>query len=426
MLGLQEVKLMNRKWHNPLAPPAVVIGLNINGLGTVRALGRKGISVYAVARGEGSPSEYTRYCKKVVCNSMTSSAEDLLSCLVAIGQKLPGKSVLFPSGDLYLEIVSENRERLTPYYHFPFASKETVRLILDKYRFYKYSQGHRFPIANTFFPRDINDVKLLAGNIRYPCLIKPSVASIVWRQRGLKILLANNAGELVKQFELAFGIHPELIIQEVTPGPDSALHFSLTYLDRSGSPLVMFTGRKLRQFVPRFGISSMAESLWSPVIAESTETILRALGYTGYGSIEFKMDPRDNEFKMTEVTGRTWYPHALSERCGINIPYIAYCDLLGTEIREPVPKTYPQHAKWIDELGDFRSAYRYWKEGSLSLRAWIRSYNGKRFYATFSRDDILPGVIFVLRTGQLLFRLLAQRCLAMVRGSAKRIKQGSL
>jgi hypothetical protein len=42
------------------------------------------------------------------------------------------------------------------------------------------------------------------------------------------------------------------------------------------------------------------------------------------------------EYLMTEVTGRTWYPHALSERCGINLPWIAYSDLvLGTRAKVP-------------------------------------------------------------------------------------------
>jgi predicted ATP-grasp superfamily ATP-dependent carboligase len=143
----------------------------------------------------------------------------------------------------------------------------------------------------------------------------------------------------------------------------------------------------------------MAISEWHKDVADNTVYALQKLGYSGYGSIEYKLDPRDDGLKMTEITCRTWYPHALSERCGLNIPYIAYCDLLGLE-SEPVPKTYLQGAKWIDEEGDFRSAFIYWREGELSIKDWIKSYRGKKFYATFTWDDLKPGLVFIFYHGR--------------------------
>jgi predicted ATP-grasp superfamily ATP-dependent carboligase len=375
--------------------PAVVIGLGINGLGTVRSLGRAGIPVYGLTGGKGDPGEYSRYCEKVVCRDM-SSPDAMVESLVALGRRLPDKSVLFPSGDLSLEIVSEHRDELAPFFHFPFPSRDTVRLVLHKGRFVRFAVEHKLPMARTFFPDSIEALREVARTIHYPCLLKPSVAGAEWRHQGLKLLAANTPAELEAVFQRAVVIERDLIIQEVTPGPDSSLQFSLTYLNGEGRPLAMFTGRKLRQYVPRFGISSMAVSLWSPDIDRLTRDTLAALRYTGYGSVEFKRHAETGEFLMTEVTARTWYPHALSERCGINLPAIAYHDLLGLE-PYPVPTGFPDGAKWIDEVNDFKSGLYYWRQGELTLGGWLASYRGRRFWARATADDPKPFLMLLVR-----------------------------
>jgi predicted ATP-grasp superfamily ATP-dependent carboligase len=390
--------------------PAVVIGLGVNGLGTVRALGRRGVPAIVITNGSGDPPEHTRFAEKVALPAISDPAA-LIECLVEQGRKFAGKSILFPSGDLSLGYVSEHRSELEPYYHLPMPSHDVVDLILSKSRFYRFAQDHGLPIARTFFPDSPEAADRIARDITYPCLIKPSIATPEWRARGLKILQCNDAAELGARFRMAWGIHRDLIVQEVTPGPDSSLFFSLTYLDRSGAPLAMFTGRKVRQYVPHFGISSLAESLWDPEIAGRTERTLAALNYSGYGSIEFKRHAVTGEYLMTEVTGRTWYPHALSERCGINLPWIAYSDLvLGT--RAKVPESFPDHVKWIDEVGDFKSAMWYWRRGELSLADWRRSYAGKRYWALATWDDTGPilalGRRFLFRAITWPFRKLAR------------------
>lgn len=388
--------------------PAVVIGLGVNGLGTVRALGRRGVPAIAITNGSGEPAEHTRFARKIALPAISDPAA-LIECLVSLGKTLEAKSIVFPSGDLSLGYVSEHRAALEPFYHLPMPSHDVVDLILSKTRFYHFAQDHGLPIARTFFPTGPEDAEQIGREIAYPCLIKPSIATHEWRIRGLKILQCNDASELNANYRMAWEIHRDLIVQEVTPGPDSALSFSLTYLDRGGIPLAMFTGRKVRQYVPHFGISSLAESLWDPEIADQTERTLAALDYSGYGSVEFKRHALTGEYLMTEVTGRTWYPHALSERCGINLPWIAYSDLvLGA--RAPVPESYPDRVKWIDEVGDFRSALWYWRRGELSLAEWRKSYAGKRYWALTAGDDIGPIVAlawqFVVRLASWPFRRL--------------------
>lgn len=390
--------------------PAVVLGLGINGLGTVRSLARRGIPVIAITSGTREPSEHTRYAERVILPSMQDPAS-LVACLLRVAERFDGKSVVFPSGDETLAAISDNRDALSARYHLPCARRDVIRTILDKGHFYRFAQSHGIPIAPTYFPATVSEGEDLARSVRLPCVIKPAIATAEWRRRGLKVIPVSAPDEFKAMVRLAFEVTDDVIVQEVTPGPDSALHFSLTYLDSGSTPLAMFTGRKLRQYVPRFGISSMAESRWVPEVAQITERILGLLGYTGYASVEMKLHPDTGEYLTTEVTGRTWYPHALSEYCGVNLPYIAYCDLTGRRAT-PAPQTFPDGVKWIDEVGDFKSALSYWREGELSLGEWARSYRGRRRWALAARDDPKP---FLMLCGRLAVRAILAPALAVAR-----------
>jgi predicted ATP-grasp superfamily ATP-dependent carboligase len=368
--------------------PAVVIGLGLNALGTLRALDAAGVSTYVITPGVGDPCEATRHGKKIPCPAMNTDPDALIQCLLKLRERFDRPAVLFPAGDLSLELVSNARELLAGGYLFPFPDKRLVDLIIDKNRFYRFANERDIAIPTTFFPDSLADVAARADGLRYPCLIKPAVAGMPWRQKGWKIMLANDRRELLARYQVAAAVQPLLVVQEVIEGPDSALHFSLTYADRQSECRAMFTGRKLRQYVPHYGISSLAESRWYPEVDQLTRDILRTMGYSGYASIEFKKDARNGRFYVIEVTGRTWYPHALSEICGVNLPWLAWASLTG----EPLPSLPKQRegVKWMDEFNDLRSAWQHHREGNLGFRDWISSYRGELHLGHYRRGDAAP------------------------------------
>ena len=135
-------------------PPAVVLGLGQNGLGTVRALGRVGIPVIGVDDDLTQPGAQTRYCHKVLAKDFTRGGPALVEQLVELGlelQRQGQKGVILPSGDLNIQLVSEEREQLEPYFHLSLPSKEVLRLFLDKKSFYKLAIERGFPLPRTWF-----------------------------------------------------------------------------------------------------------------------------------------------------------------------------------------------------------------------------------------------------------------------------------
>jgi predicted ATP-grasp superfamily ATP-dependent carboligase len=248
----------------------------------------------------------------------------------------------------------------------------------------------------------------VAFDLAYPAILKPSRRDARWRARhSVKLYEIGAPDELFRRWDALPRDHGPMLLQECIPGPDTQLVFSLTYLTRAGEPLAMFTGRKLRQFPPRFGTSSMAESRWDPEVAELSLTILSALGYVGYASVEFKRDPRDGQLRIIEVTGRTWYPHGLATRCGINLPWLAYRDCLDLPVERPLG--FPSAVKWIDEDRDLRSALAYRRRGELTLAGWLASYRGRRTYARAAWDDPAPFLHTVRRWASAALQAVARR-----------------
>ena len=391
-------------------PTAVVLGLGQNGMATCRALGRVGIPVIGIDTDLDQPSARTRYATKFHCPDFLSGGPGLVDSLEQIGRGLHEKGVLFPSGDLNLAVISEHRERLEPYFHISLPPKPVVEMFLNKKMFYQFAMDKGFPLPQTLFPKSPEHMRELAGRLQYPCLIKPFQPNDTWRKTfDTRLFVADSADNLVALFERLFRVHEDLIVQEYMPGPDSELWWGVTYLDEAGQPLVVWTGRKLRQYPRRFGTATLAESRWDPELARESVAILQAMGHRGYGVVEYKRDRRDGRLKITEVTGgRTWFPHSLVTRSGINLPLIWYRDALGQKV--DAPRSFEDGIKWIHEERDVKTVSLYFlPEHELTMWTWLLSYRGKRVYALSAWDDPKPILIAMRRVVKAAWRRVKRR-----------------
>jgi hypothetical protein len=119
-------------------------------------LARQDISVIGVDANLKQATAHTRLCRKVACADFRGAG--LLQCLLDLGRTLPAKGVLFPSGDISLDLVSEQRDVLREYFEFILPDQEVMRLVLNKKTFYHFAKQHGFLIPTTYFPRDEQEV----------------------------------------------------------------------------------------------------------------------------------------------------------------------------------------------------------------------------------------------------------------------------
>ena len=147
-----------------------------------------------------------------------------------------------------------------------------------------------------------------------------------------------------------------LILQEWISGPDSNLYSCNCYLDGNGEPLATFVARKLRQWPPHIGKSSLGVECRSDEVLSETLRLFRGVGYRGLGYVEFKFDERlGRHFIVEPNVGRPTGRSAIAEAGGVELLYTMYCDLLGL----PLPKEREQRygtAKWVHLRRELQAA----------------------------------------------------------------------
>ncbi len=90
-----------------------------------------------------------------------------------------------------------------------------------------------------------------------------------------------------------------------------------------------------------------------------------------------------------EVNPRIWGWLSLSMQAGIDIPFIAYADLVAETYH---PGEAIEGAKWIHLATDLPTAFEEIFHGRLTIREYIRSIRGSRD-AVFSPDDPIPFIV---------------------------------
>lgn len=378
-----------------------MLGLNPNGLGIVKSLRKAGIRVIGIDRSpRGSAdthtwmSSRTRLCERRLVGP-NSRHETLLEALLEIAEThSPTSLPVLPSGDNFLIFLSKHRSELSGFrFHMPEPS--VLDLLLKKGNFFGFCAREGIPVPATAVGVGTENLREALGGLRSPFLIKPEIRDSRWDEMyaPVKALVAKDEDELRLLIQEASKTGAELIVQEIIPGSDSELYFSHGFFSPEGDTLALWTGRKLRQYPPRFGTSTLTESVWVPEVAVITERIAKALSLRGYVNVEFKYDARDRSYRLIEVTpSRTWYPHYLGTSLGINIPELWYQDLMGMELPSRVrPQTHRRYA-WVDEYRDLVGAYELWRDGQLRLRDWVKSYSRVRSFALLSPWDPVPGL----------------------------------
>ena len=162
--------------------------------------------------------------------------------------------------------------------------------------------------------------------------LKPSDPVEFKRRFKRQAFECHTAAEVATHFDEMAEFEP--MLQEFVPGSDDELYTLGSYLDADGEALGVFCGRKLRQTRENQGSARVGEAVWVDAVVEDGLGCCGRSSYTGVSQVEFKRDRRTGEFKLMEVNPRLWQWHGLASACGVDLPMIAYLDLIG---RPPAP-----------------------------------------------------------------------------------------
>ena len=381
----------------PLYPPAlgtkppyaIVIGLDtLSGLQTARILANHKVPVIGIATDTSHYSCRTKACERIITANTGSSA--FIRELEILGPQLKDKAVLFPCTDTSVLLISRYRWQLEQWFRIILPESNVVEMLMDKVKFYTYAQEAGLSIPGTFLLHNWEEAKEAAKIISFPCILKPPYKSPTWLQYSpSKAYKVANAEEFLDLYNRCSKWAEILMVQEWVEGPDSNLFSCNCYFSKIEEPVATFVSRKLRQWPPETGTSSLGEEVRNDVVLDETVRLFEGVNFQGLGYVEIKYNQRTNKHYIIEPNiGRPTGRSAIAEAGGVELLYTMYCDAVGWPLPRNREQTY-QGIKWIYLREDIQSALYYWWSGELTLKEWWRSWQGQKRYALFSWRD--PG-----------------------------------
>jgi D-aspartate ligase len=377
--------------------PAIVIGLDcITGLQTARILASRGVPVVGIASDPRHFACRTRVCQKILYADTATVAA--IEALEALGPRLAAPAVLFPCTDPAVLAVSRARDRLASWYRVLQPAPEVIELLIDKVSFTQFAQARGLPIPRTEFLSTRAEAEAATRSMRFPCILKPQRKTREWDLRGLaKAYRVMSRDELLRLHDELSPWTDRLVVQEWIAGKDSELFSCNCYFDSDSNPMVTFVARKLRQWPPHAGVSSLGEECRNDLVLDETVRLFESVAFQGLGYVEMKRDARDGRYFVIEPNvGRPTGRSPIAEAGGVELLYTAYCDALDL----PLPAEREQRytgAKWMYLRRDLQAAAHYVRTGELGPRECIRSWRGVRTDAVFAWRDPLPFFADVLQ-----------------------------
>jgi D-aspartate ligase len=372
------------------APGAVVVGGDYQGLGIVRSLGRRGVPV-CVVDDEHSISRFSRYSKRFVSLPDLHDQRIAVDSLVAMGKRLALQGwVLYPTREELVAAFSRFRSELSEVFRVPTPNWESVKWAWDKRNTYRLAEELRIPTPATHYPENINQLVQL-DDIAAPFAIKPAIKEHFFYATKAKAWRANTHAELRTMYQKASELAGpgEIMVQELIPGGGSQ-QFSYCAFFRKGKAVGKMVVRRRRQHPLEFGrASTYVETVDVPALEELSERFLQAIDYYGLVEIEYKLDPRDSQYKLLDVNARTWGYHSLGAKAGVDFSYMLYADQVGLPVA--VSKGRPG-VGWIRTTTDIPAAMLGILNGDSGCKSYFHSLRNCSVEAVFDLKDPMPGL----------------------------------
>lgn len=382
--------MRSKNLHGSNGVGGIVIGGDYQGLGIVRSLGRKGVPV-CVIDDEKSISPYSRFTAFSKRVPSLLDPLDTVRELLEFGRKENLKGwVIFPTRDEQVAALSQYREQLSEIFRVPTPPWDSIKWLWDKRNTYDLAEKLGIPAPRTWYAHNLEDLEQVEGY--FPVAIKPAIKEHFIYATKSKAWRADNLHQLQELFKRALRHIPsgEVMIQDLIPG-DGTCQYSYCCFFKQRNSIAHMTACRRRQHPLEFGRSSTyVETIDLPILAEYSERFLRAIDYYGLVEVEFKHDPRDGQYRLLDVNGRTWGYHTIGRSAGVDFPYLLFADQMNEPVKSAAGKA---GVSWVRLLTDVPTSVVGIAGGQIQLGAYLRSLLHYDEEAVFSIEDPMPGIV---------------------------------
>ena len=365
--------------------PALVFGVGVTLTGVLRTLGQSGIRAYTVCDRADIATRSRWFVPPPSGDASHVRPENLAAFLNSCG--VP-KAVLVPCSDDWARAVAQLPSSFSDRFFTSTSPADVVEALIDKWKFAKLCDDTDVPRPRTQLMDRAGSLQAAPDDVFRGAFLKPLSSGEFARRHGVKGFTVESRSEALSLLNV---LDLPVMLQEYIPGPPTAHYFIEGFRDRTGTIRGLLARQRLRMFPLDLGNSSLMISVALSDVAPAAAALTRLLehiNYRGVFSAEFKLDPRDNRFKILEVNARPWWYVEFAARCGLDVCKMSYRDALRLPIASI--ETYQVGRRCmmlaIDMLA-FHAMHR--NPGSIRFTEWLESLRDADD-ALFSSRDPLP------------------------------------
>lgn len=367
----------------------VVLASARTGHSIARSLGRLGVEVFGVYPGRADIVA-SRYWQGVeIIDVESRPTAETAAQLVQIGQSIGGRPQLMVTSDGQARFLAAHADVLAGAFRFQTNRRELVAVLTNKQRLHELCVRLGIPTPRSYFPAHREELADLMPQLRFPVLLKGIHTRAVERRTGRAMALATTASHLRELYDdMEVDGRRTVMVQEHISGKAETRWMFNGYFDRSRKCLFAITGLKLRENPISGGSASLAECRWNERLATEASEFLGAVGYHGPVDMDYRYDPRTDEYRLLDVNPRMGAAfRTFVDEQGWDVARVMYADLDGIDVVTGAPR---EGRRWLVESSDVVASLSYARAGQLGLRSWLRSFRDVEELAWFSRDDPRP------------------------------------
>lgn len=295
-------------------PSVLLMGIDSpTGLTIMRELGKHGVPVHGVGSDERGIGAFSRYCSRFWKRGDGKLADWLPGMITASGALVV---MAWSENDLMalssLPEIIAGAAVLTP-------RRKQLERVLDK--------AETLRLANEIgieTPQDWGDEPK-----KWPVVVKwPAPMRVIPKLRasGLEFIKAeysNDAKELAAVFRRYASIDELPLVQSYAEGCGIGQMFHM----QDGQATLFFQHERVHEWPPEGGVSTHCRAIpTSQHQAQRTksEALLAAIGWEGPAMVEYRWNPRTDEYILMEINGRFWGSQPLASHAGAQFGWEVY------------------------------------------------------------------------------------------------------
>ena len=424
-----------RMRDNAARPDVILLGASGHprAVAAIRSLGRAGVRVIGVERPDVLQRPFSRHLHSTVRVSPT--AESLLPYLRA----QLGRPIVMALDDDYLITASKHADKLSPWVVPTMPRWDCLARVMDHATLYRIAREVGVETPTFFTPAGDAELRALLprldlGRREYLLKTMPGTAPADPHSgRFTKVASLDPAGFEAECREIGARLGEFPMIAEVVPGDARHCIGVCMLVDRDHAPVIAYAMKRLRLFTYsrggfvhpyEVGANVYCESLHDDEAIDAATRLVRATGYVGVITVEFRRDARDGRLMLLKTDPRFVRATSLSTALGLDLPtalYRLFAEGAGSAAAAAHAgrAAYRQGVGWLWATMYLESFWDNRKNPAVrrELLTLLRNLHRVKALAHVSLGDPLPGIMHVQWRGRV---WLADRAHGLVRRLGKR------